>query len=310
MKNRRFYKINEINRFNLVISLTDLCMSLSSLYLDAFYACAKAGHFTQAANLIHITQSALSQRIAKLEDELGTTLFVRLSSGIKLTPAGEELLRYCKSREALERDCLGKIRGNHNKQLQGVIRIGGFSSIMRSAVLPALTPLLKKNPHLKLQMLSKEMDELPTLLRRGEIDYMIHYNEWVKDDIETRLLGNERNICVERSGYRGPEVFLDHDENDQTTAKYLKMIKSKKSYERRYLDDVYGLIDGVKNGIGRAIVPEHLIQSERKIRIVDDKNVLHFPVIMHFYKQPYYTELHTHIIQHLELGVPKILGTN
>ncbi|MCB0394574.1 MAG: LysR family transcriptional regulator, partial [Bdellovibrionales bacterium] len=148
-------------------------MSLSSLYLDAFYACAQCGHFTKAASELHITQSALSQRISKLESELGTSLFVRLSTGIRLTPAGESLLQYCRAKERLEQESLDQIKGTNPNELTGVIRIGGFSSVMRSIILPSLAPLLRKNPGLKFQMISKEMNELPNLLRRGEIDYMI-----------------------------------------------------------------------------------------------------------------------------------------
>ena len=234
-------------------------MSLSSLYLDAFLATAQTGNFTQAAEQLFITQSALSQRIAKLEAELDTGLIIRDPAGIQLTPAGLELLRYCTAKESLEKEALSKIIGAQDNKLSGVIRIGGFSSVMRSAILPALTPLLEDNPNLKLNLISKEMDELPQLLKYGEIDYMIHYNPIYKDEIETVELGTETNVMVERKGYDGPNIFLDHDENDQATAKYLKLIKSKTKYERRYLDDVYGLIDGVKLGLGRAIIPTHLI---------------------------------------------------
>lgn len=283
-------------------------MSLSSLYLDAFFACAQSGHFTKAASDLFITQSALSQRISKLEAELGTSLFVRLSSGIKLTPAGEELLRYCKARETLEQNCLNKIKGTNKSQLSGVIRIGGFSSVMRSVILPSLAPLLKTHSQLKFQLISKEMEELPALLRRGEIDYMIHYTEHVRDEIETVHLGIEKNVLVEKVNYDGPNVFLDHDENDSTTAKYLKLIKAKEFYDRRYLDDVYGLIDGVKNSLGRALVPEHLIKGEKGLHIADRKNPLFFPVILHFFKQPYYSELHEQVVASLTTGCRKYLG--
>jgi len=282
-------------------------VSLSSLSLDAFYACAQTGHFTKAASELFITQSALSQRVAKLEGELGTRLFVRFSKGIQLTAAGQELLRYCKVRESLERDSLDRIRGESKDQLTGVIRIGGFSSVMRSVILPALSPLLVENPKLKLNLISKEMDELPQMLKRGEIDYMIHYDELVRDDIETLRLGEEKNILVEKRGYKGPDVYLDHDENDQTTARYLRLQKINKNYERRYLDDVYGLIDGVKNGIGRAVIPEHLIKKERSVKIVGKKISLAFPVILHFFRQPYYTDLHKKILAQLLENCPRYL---
>ena len=56
-------------------------MGLSSLQLDAFFAAAKALNFSQAAEDLHITQSALSQRIKALEKDLDLTLFTRLPRG-------------------------------------------------------------------------------------------------------------------------------------------------------------------------------------------------------------------------------------
>ncbi|MEM7647247.1 MAG: hypothetical protein AAF203_10075, partial [Pseudomonadota bacterium] len=139
------------------------------------------------------------------------------------------------------------------------------------------------------------------------IDYMIHYDPWYKDEIETVLIGHEENVLVEKAGYQGPNIFLDHDERDQATARYLKMIKSKKPYQRRYLDDVYGLIDGVKLGLGRAIIPTHLIKKEKQIKIINKQTLLKFPVILHYYRQPFYTDLHTQIVETLTQEIPQRL---
>lgn len=61
--------------------------------LDAFLACAQTGSFTQAAQILYITPTALIKRINAFEEGLGTKLFVRTPQGIKLTSAGERLLR-------------------------------------------------------------------------------------------------------------------------------------------------------------------------------------------------------------------------
>ncbi|MCJ8277291.1 MAG: LysR family transcriptional regulator, partial [Bdellovibrionales bacterium] len=203
-------------------------MSLPSLGLDAFFACSQTSSFSLAAEQLHITQSALSQRVAKLEAELGTSLFIRDPSGLKLTPAGQELLRYCLAKNSLEKESLARINGGESQELSGVVRIGGFSSIMRSIVLPSLSKLLNENSNVKLTFVTKEIDELPQLLRTGEIDYMIHYNTFHKDEIETLNLGEEENVLVEKKNYKGPNIFLDHDERDEATARYLKMTKNNK----------------------------------------------------------------------------------
>ncbi|MBI1860068.1 MAG: LysR family transcriptional regulator [Deltaproteobacteria bacterium] len=283
-------------------------MSLSSLNLDAFFACARAGHFTRAAKSLAITQSALSQRISNLEEELGTSVFVRERAGLRLTPAGEELLRFCAAKESLEQELVGRVKQPDDKSLQGSVRIGGFSSVMRSIALPSLAPLLSGNPEVALTLISKEMDELPNLLRRGEIDYLILYEELIRDGIESIFLGEEANTLIEKRGYNGPDLFLDHDENDQTTTKYLRLKRKKGSVKRRYLDDVYGLIDGVKQGLGRAVVPIHLIHGERELSTPDRGTILNIPVYLHFYHQPFYTQLHQRVVDSLKVGFRKCLA--
>lgn len=274
-------------------------MGISSIYLDAFMACAQVGNFTKAAERLHITQSALSQRILNLESELGITLLIRDRKGIRLTEEGEKLLRYCVTKEAIENEAIEDLKKSRKNEIYGSIRIAGFSSVMRSFILPTLTPILKKNENVRLTFLSREMDELPGYLRRGEIDFMILSHELSHHGLEAVDLGTERNVLVERKGYKGPSVFLDHDENDQITARYLKMINLKTQYRRNFLDDVYGLIDGVKLGIGRAVVPRHLIETESDLRIANDKE-LKIPIFLHYYSQPYYSKLHELVVKTLK----------
>ena len=65
--------------------------------LDYFAAVARHGHFGRAAQEVYVTQSALSQQIARLEDELGLTLLIRGPKGVQLTPAGAEFVGHARA---------------------------------------------------------------------------------------------------------------------------------------------------------------------------------------------------------------------
>ena len=86
--------------------------------LEYLAAVVSHGSFGRAAQEIYVTQSALSQQIARLEDELGLTLLVRGPKGVEPTPAGVEFLdharailgRVSEARAAVD-DHLGAVRG-------------------------------------------------------------------------------------------------------------------------------------------------------------------------------------------------------
>jgi DNA-binding transcriptional LysR family regulator len=278
-----------------------MIMSLSSIQLDAFLAVTQTQSFTLAAEKLNVSQSALSQRIINLEEEIGTTLFIRERSGLRLTETAHELVRYCQLRNSVEEQFLSKITSLGKEDVAGIIRIGGFSSIMRSVVLPALSPILIKHPKVKLHLFSREIRDLPNLLKQGEIDFMLLDHKIDKEGIERIDLGVEENVLVEKRDSHSKEIYLDHDENDQMTFQYLKLMKKKAAnIERVYLDDIYGILDGVRLGLGKAVLPRHLVENEKNLKILYPDLVLKIPVSLYFYTQPYYTKLHHMVIEHLK----------
>ncbi len=273
-----------------------MVMSLSSLHLDAVVACAATRNFTLAAEKLAITQSARSQRIKNLEFDLSTSLFIRSRSGVSLTEAGMELLRYCQRKDAMENEVIAQIKGVSGGGLRGEIRLAGFSTIMRSVVMPALSSLLIKNPNIRVHFLIREMNELPQLLQTGEADFIFTDEQLSRDAVQSKEVGFEQNILIQKKNYSGPEIYLDHDEFDETTKKYLSRFKKKQKFERRYYDDAYSILEAVKLGLGIAVLPKHLVKSEPDLQIVDGKNVLESSIYLHYFKQDFFTQLQSEVI--------------
>jgi DNA-binding transcriptional LysR family regulator len=285
-----------------------IVMSISSIQLEAFFTLTQTLNFTKAAARLHVTQSALSQRILNLEEELQVTLFIRDKAGLKLTESAFELVRYCQSKNSLEEEVIAKLKSKNNKELVGSIRIGAFSSIMRSALMPAISHIARKHPGLKLQLITKDIHDLPAALKSGEIDYMILDHSLDREELERSSLGFEHNVLIKKKNYSGAEIYLDHDENDLITFEYFKLSKqNKKKLQRRFLGDVYGLIDGVKNELGMAVVPKHIIKEMKEIEIIDPRIILKIPVALYFYKQSFYSNLHSVIVQEITKNFKKIL---
>ena len=70
--------------------------TVSLTHIQSFIAVAEEGHVGRAARKLHLTQPPLSRHILALEDELGTRLFERTSSGMRLLPAGEAFLLHAR----------------------------------------------------------------------------------------------------------------------------------------------------------------------------------------------------------------------
>jgi DNA-binding transcriptional LysR family regulator len=282
-------------------------MVLDSYALEAFLAVTQNGTFTKAAGKLRLTQSALSQRIAGLEGSLGVTLFLRQRQGIRLTPAGKRLLQYVQAKEKFEEELLGELKEN-SAALEGTMRVTGFSSVVRSILIPSLAPLLQKNPQLRLELQSKEIFEIADTLLQGETDFTIHFEEIAREGVRSELLGHEEYVLVEARKGSVAEAFLDHHENDEVTLRYLRRFDTGKAkILRRYLDEVYALIDGVCMGLGRAVLPRHLVEHDERLRILQPIKALRVPVYLNYFEQPYYTRLQSELLSTLKQGFKKYL---
>jgi DNA-binding transcriptional LysR family regulator len=269
-------------------------MSLSSLQLDAFLAVARAGSFSEAATRLGLTQSALSQRVLNLEGELERTLFLRESTGTRLSEEGEALLRYAQAKEALEAEFLRGMGAGERRELTGLVRIAGFSTVVRSVLLPRLAVLGRQHAGLRFEVLTREVREMPQLLRTGRIDLALSTEPIERAGFESRRLGWEENVLIESTRHKSiPDVFLDHDEDDTTTRDFFKLQKkAPKHFERAYFDEAYSLLDAVAEGLGRAVLPRHWVAQSKGVAEVEGLRPLRVPVFVLRQEQVYRPQAH------------------
>lgn len=275
---------------------------LETSLLDAFAAVAVEGSFTRGAKRIGVTQSAMSQRIRKLEEQLSVTLFVRKKDHVRVTSEGLKLLEYARVREGLEQEMLeglvpnAKPSGTH----VGSLRVAGFSTVTRSILVPSLTSLLEQSPSIVVHAFSRELRDLPALFRSGEADLVLTDQPMHDLGIENRLLGEEQNVLVSRAR-KVSERILDHDPDDTISDRFARLNKLDWSATpRSYLDDIYGVLDGVSLGWGRAVVSAHLVENHSKLHIEPGLKSLLTPVYLHLRTQRFRTRLEAAAIESIE----------
>ncbi|MEH1015151.1 LysR family transcriptional regulator [Micromonospora sp. CPCC 206060] len=137
--------------------------------LKYFVAVAEARHFTQAADLVGITQPSLSKQIHALEASLGAPLFERIRGNITLTAAGEVLL-------PLARRILADI-DTAQREVQelvglrrGRVRLGATPSLVTSLAPPVLRRFRDAHPNVDLRVEESGSQDLVRDLLRGELD--------------------------------------------------------------------------------------------------------------------------------------------
>jgi DNA-binding transcriptional LysR family regulator len=285
-------------------------MSLSSLQLDAFLAAAKSLNFSRAAESLFITQSALSQRIKNLELTMGATLFIRDPSQIKITEIGEKLLGYCQTKDAMEDELLLDLTSVEGGELAGIIRIGAFSSVLRSVVIPSMSSLLRKNQKIQCDFIHKETPGLPAMLDRSECDFIILDYPIESPGIEKHLLGYEEYIVIESLEHSCPhDIFLDNSHDDTATEQFFNaQTGTIPTYKRRFMGETYGIIAGVEAGLGRSVMPIHLLTGRPHLKKVEGFEIYRREITLHYKKQSYYSELHKQIVLKLVSSCGSYLG--
>ncbi|KKO62271.1 HTH-type transcriptional regulator DmlR [Janthinobacterium sp. KBS0711] len=113
-----------------------------------FLATADAGSFTKAAARLHLSSSAVSKSVARLEARLGVMLFERSTRRLQLSSAGHAYYATCKRvlQELVEAE---NVLAEQDGELAGKVRIGVPASYGRMRVMPALIALCEKYPQLQ-----------------------------------------------------------------------------------------------------------------------------------------------------------------
>ncbi len=139
--------------------------------LKYFVGIAETGKFSETSKQMYISQSAVSQQIKALEEELGTELFIRNNHDVKLTDSGRELLPLARNVIKSMNECTDKIN-DLKGLLCGELNVG-LTYTMEPYVRPAMIEFMKKYPNVQLNAHYKNLPELLKKLHDNDIDMML-----------------------------------------------------------------------------------------------------------------------------------------
>lgn len=170
--------------------------------LEFFKKISEFKSISKAAKSSHISQSALSQQMQKLEDNLGHQLFIRSNRGVELTAAGETVLQYINNIIKTHDKMIEKLENHQDKE----IKIEADFSIATYCLPCALVRMRELYPKHDYNLISNSSDEIEKDVL-NDICEVGFINRPPEEDLMYENVVQEKVVLISLPGYDIPEKF-------------------------------------------------------------------------------------------------------
>ncbi|WP_330306537.1 MULTISPECIES: LysR family transcriptional regulator [unclassified Streptomyces] len=243
--------------------------------LVTFEKVATVLSFTQAAAELKYAQSSVTSQVRALESSLGTELFDRLGSRIRLTEAGERLLPYARQIIELSEEARAAVAGT--EEPSGALTVGTMESLTSYRLLPLLELFHHRYPGVRLSLRTTIGDETRQALRQGTYDVgFLMEEETEHAGLEAEVLAVEPLALVAAPGHplAEPSAVLTSDLVRESLLATEPGCAYRDLFERELnlnsLSPVsfteFGTIEATKRaaaaGLGVALLPEVTVAAE------------------------------------------------
>lgn len=259
--------------------------------LKVFHAVAEAGSFTRAGESLNLSQSAISRQISSLEHELGAMLFHRHARGLSLTEQGKSLYRTAhevSAKLAMTEAILGELRERPTGKLKITTTVGFGSTWLT----PRIGEFLELYQDITVDLV---LDDRLLDLSMREADIAIRMQPPTQADLIQRKLLTVHNhlyaspTYLKRFGTPRTLADLEHHRlitygedapPPVTEINWLQREGRKLGIPLEpvlTVNNVYGLLLAVENGVGIASLPDYMIEERpRVVRVLPDLEPPHF----------------------------------
>ncbi len=249
---------------------------LDSKLFKAFMAAAETENFTSAARKAFMTQSGVSQHIAKLEEQIGVPLFKRVGKRVVLTDAGQKLMRFVKEYAYTMETFLDELRDDA-QAISGLVSYAMPASCLLSPHFPLLLQKRLPYPDLTLDVTLVPSEDVVRMVLDDQIDFgfVTHRHEHPSLDYELFcreeyiLVGSDPdvlkaitpgNVCRQRYiTYPGADVYFDlwlrHHFPARKNLDFLSLTPTGN------INSIDGAIKMVVGGLGISVFPRHCVEA-------------------------------------------------
>jgi DNA-binding transcriptional LysR family regulator len=239
--------------------------------LKIFHAVTQAGSFTKAAEVLNLSQSAISRQIQSLEYELKTTLYERHARGLSLTENGEVLYKTANEVISKIKDVESDLMDKKDKPSGKIVvtTVVGFGGIWLT---PRIQEFMEKNPNIEVELIVTDQ-ELDLSTREADIAIwmrqpkQLNYIQKKIIDINYHIYGSSKYL--EKHGV--PRTVKDLDKHKLITYGrgtpsplsqkewILKLGTKTKRKSVMKVNNIYALLLAVDSGVGLAALPDYMV---------------------------------------------------
>ena len=198
--------------------------------LRVFYQVAKTEQISKAAEILNVSQPAISQHIKTLEGQIGFKLFSRSKKGVKLTQEAEEIFSYCKNIFA-QVESINHTLQNINSLDTGTLRIGASDTICKYYLIDKLKAFEELYPKIRYRVTNCTTTESLTLLKNNDVDIAFVHTPVTNQNFTFRP-------CLTLEDYFVCSKDFDCSQIKELSdlTKYRTLLLEKSSHSRKSLD--------------------------------------------------------------------------
>ena len=161
---------------------------------QTFLALCETGSYTKTAELLSMTQPAVSQHIKFLEEYYQVELIAQKGKSFALTEEGKALQEYVRTLSANSKRIFSLLHRIKNKQKP--VNFGATLTIGEYMLPPILDQIIKSDPDIEISMYVENTQVLQEMLWEGKIDFALLEGHFNRSQFESKLISNENFIAV------------------------------------------------------------------------------------------------------------------
>ena len=235
-----------------------------------FHTVIEQGSFARAAQVLHLTPSAISHAVSSMEEACGFALFVRGKGGVSLTRSGEAL--YPVIRQVLNAyEALTQTVDELKGVQRGTVKIGAFNSVCMTWLPQIVTSYKRQYPGVEIEIYQGTYADVINWIRTGVVDLGFLSIKSTKE-LYIHPLCRDRLMCVVPKGFktknpgvitvdelRSQTFVVQDDSTDADIQAFLAKYKLSVRASCRVVDDM-STIAMVESGFGISILPSLILE--------------------------------------------------